>query len=332
MSEFRVSAIIPAYNNAAYVADAVKSVLAQTYPPSEVIVVDDGSTDGTRLVLEPFRDLIRYIYQENRGEPAARNTGMRHASFDYIAFLDADDLWMPRKLELQKKYLEEHPNVPFIYTDASTFDENGVIDASIKVRYNLELPEGNIFRALFDETLFGSGSVVFHKRCVDKVGCFDEDFRIGSDYEMWLRIARHFEVGCVDEPLMMYRQHSSMSTRGLGRALCNGVPWEAAVVQKIVHLYPEILRELGESTVAKRISKPYARQAHIRFRLDDYKNARRLFRKAIGYWPGNWRYWPFYLATFVPAAQTVRFRKLYRGLRGSPAKKNARGTGAEAVS
>src|SRR5690242_5053753 len=109
MERATVSVIIPAYNSERYIADALRSVLAQTYMPQEIIVVDDGSSDGTARALDPFRSTIRYIYQKNRGEPAARNTGMREAKGDYIAFLDADDLWLPEKLDLQMTYLAAHP-------------------------------------------------------------------------------------------------------------------------------------------------------------------------------------------------------------------------------
>src|SRR5579872_3523283 len=200
MQSATVSVIIPAYDSERYVADAVRSVLAQTYRPYEIIVVDDGSTDGTARALEAFGGEIRYLHQDNRGEPAARNTGMRAATGEYIAFLDSDDLWLPQKLELQMAYFAVHPACAFVYSDMSTFDENGVMDASVKVRFNITFPSGNIFRALFRETLFGSGSVVFRRTCLEKVGYFDEDFLVGSDYEMWLRIALHYECGVVDLP------------------------------------------------------------------------------------------------------------------------------------
>ncbi len=317
MQPATVSVVIPAYNSERYIADAIKSVLAQSFRPHEIIVVDDGSSDGTARALQPFAGVIRYLYQENRGEPAARNTGMRATSGSYIAFLDADDLWAPEKLELQMAYFAAHPSCAFVYSDMTTFDENGVIDPSVKVRFNITFPRGNIFPALFRETLFGSGSVVFRKDCIEKVGYFDEDFLVGSDYEMWLRMARHFEIGVVDQPLLQYRQHSHMSTRGLGRAMRNGVPWEVEALKKILRLYPQAVEELGASVVNQRLSRPYADMAHTWLRLGEHQQARKLFRQAIANWPGNWRYWPFYVATFLTPAQIVGLRKLYRKMAGS---------------
>ena len=310
-AEFKVSAVIPTYNAAPYIAQSVDSVLAQTFAPCEIIVVDDGSTDDTARVLAPYGEKIKYIYQKNQGEPAARNTGIRAATGDYIAFLDADDLWVPEKLELQMQYVAAHPECAMVYTDMMTFDQHGIVDPSVKVRFNITFPSGNIFRALFYETLFGSGSVVFRKSCVDTIGYFDESFLIGSDYEMWLRMARHFQIGFVDKPLLMYRQHPAMSTRGLGRKLQNGVPWEVAALQKILRLYPEARQELGDAMINQRMAKPIADLAHICFQQGDHKSARKLFRTALTYWRRP-QYLAFYLASFVPPGQIDRVRRLRR--------------------
>lgn len=314
MKHATVSAAIPVYNNEAYIEDAVKSVLAQTLLPTEIIVVDDGSTDGTAAALKSYRDRIKYVYQTNRGEPAARNRGIQEASSEYIAFLDGDDLWHPNKLELQMEYLRKHPDCGLAYTDMSTFDERGIIDASVKERLRVALPSGRIFDELFMRALFGSGSVVFRKDCVDKVGYFDEALLVGSDYEMWLRISRHFDVGAVDQPLLMYRYHAAMSTRGLGFKMCDGVPWEVAVLSKILRLYPEVVDELGRFAVRRRLSKPYAGIAYAKFRRDEYKEARSLIQKAIAHSPGNFLYWMFYGATFLHPKQVAATRSLYRKL------------------
>lgn len=325
-----ISVVIPVYNCAAYIAAALDSVLTQTCPPAEVIVVDDGSTDETAAALDSYRGRIKYVYQNNRGEPAARNRGIDEATSEYIAFLDGDDLWMADKLELQVDYLIKHPDCSLVYTDMCTFDGNGIIDASIKRRFRMDLPSGHIFKSLFNRSLFGSGSVVFRKACLDTVGYFDENLLVGSDYEMWLRIARHFELGVVDKPLLMYRHHPTMSTRGLGLKMHRGVPWEVAVIQKILRLYPEALDELGHSTVNRRLARPYAGLAYARFRSEDYRGSRFLFRKAMTYWPTNGRYWGAYLATFLHPAQIAAARKLYRVFT-SHAQQNTRRSNVEAA-
>lgn len=312
-----VSAVIPVYNNGPYVAEAVESVLAQTRPPDEIVVVDDGSTDGTAEALRPYRDRIRYIYQNNQGEPAARNRGIRESTGQYIAFLDGDDLWAPRKLELQMECFRQHSKCALVYSDMSTFDQNGTIDASVKLRFKMTLSSGRIFPALFMRSLFGSGSVVFRKTCLDTVGYFDEQLLVGSDYEMWLRISRHFNLAAVDKPLLKYRHHPAMSTRGMGLKMYNGIPWEVAVLTKILRLYPEAVNELGKVAVNRRLSRPYVGLAQARFRRHEYEHARALVRKAISYWPSNLRYWTLYGATFLHPAQVAAVRKIYRKMSGA---------------
>ncbi len=117
MSDPLISAVIPTYNYGHFVTAAVRNVLAQTYRNLEVIVVDDGSKDNTRERLAPYLDRIRYVYQENQGPSAARNTGIRSATGEWVALLDSDDLWHPRKLELQVKYLQAHPEVGLLGSD-----------------------------------------------------------------------------------------------------------------------------------------------------------------------------------------------------------------------
>jgi len=314
MDRGTVSAVIPVYNNGPYIAAAVKSVLDQTRPADEIVVVDDGSTDATAAALEPYRDRIRYIYQQNRGEPSARNRGIREATSEYVAFLDGDDMWFPNKLQLQLDYLQRHANCALVYADMRTFDDKGIIDASVKERFRITLPAGRIFSALFTRSLFGPGTVVFRKDCVEKVGYFDESLFVGSDYEMWLRMARHFDFGVVDQPLLMYRFHDGMATRGLGLKLCDGVPWEAVVLNKTLRLYPETFDELGRSAVRRRMSRPYAAAARSRFRAGEYKSARPLFRKALAYCPTNLQDWMLYAVAHLHPSQIEAARKAYHQL------------------
>jgi hypothetical protein len=193
----------------------------------------------------------------------------------------------------------------------STFNDSGFIDSSVKQRFGGILPTGYVFKDLFMRPLFGVGTVVFRKGCIDKVGYFDKNLPIGEDYDMWLRIARHFELGVVDQPLLMYRFHDTMATRGLGLKSCNGVPWEVVVLSKILELYPEALDELGQAAVKRRMSRPWGALGLSRFRLSDYKSARAKLRKAASYWPTNLGYWIWYAATFLHPTQIAAARKLY---------------------
>jgi len=317
MTVVKVTALIPTYNCERYICDAIDSVLAQTYPLHEVIVVDDGSTDQTQSVLARYGSRIKYIRQTNAGPPAARNTGIAQATGDFIALLDSDDMWMPEKLERQMDYLEKHPACGLIYTDMKTFDETGIIEESVKVSRNLTLPSGHIFPQVFAETLFQTSAVVVRKSCVDTVGPFDTSLRMGDDYEFFMRIARHYELGYVDEPLVLYRQHPSQGTRTWGKQLQQGVPWEFLVLKKIVDAYPAMIGELGRSHVHQRLSKPYFALAYACMEEGDHRNSRKLLQGALRYWPGNLVYLRYYVMTFLTPRTLVRVRELYERARDS---------------
>lgn len=202
-----VSVIIPSYNAGKFIAAAVDSVLGQTYKNYEIVVVDDGSTDNTKEVLKPYIDQgkIRYIYQENKKQAAARNNGIKHSRGELLAFLDADDVWLPGKLELQVPLFRDE-EVGMVYG-------NGVIweNGSERPRSPTKGPQkGNIFYPLM---VYGShiwaSTVILRRECVDKVGLFNESKSyVGTeDYDMWLRVAYHYKVDYVPEVVEKYRIH-----------------------------------------------------------------------------------------------------------------------------
>lgn len=315
MQPSTVSVIIPVYNCERYIGEAIRSVQAQTFPAFEIIIVDDGSTDETRRALQPFSDSIRYFHQPHSGVGSARNLGLAHSSGDLIAFLDADDLWLPDKLQLQIDFLRQHPDYALVYTDMSMFDEAGVIHESVKQWLGMTLPRGWIFRQLFAETLFAADSVMVRRQCLERVGNFDTSLLSGEDYHMWLRLARRYQFGYIDQPLLMYRQHPGMTTRTLGNAnaLPNGIPWEAVVIEKIIELYPEIRNELGASTIRKRLARTHFFLACRRMAERNHPQARQSLGRALRYWRWELRYHIFYLASFFPPAQLARLKRLGRG-------------------
>jgi glycosyltransferase involved in cell wall biosynthesis len=206
-----VSVIVPTYNYAHFVTEAVDSALAQSYPHREIIVVDDGSTDDTRSVLAPYGDRVRYLHQENQGLSGARNTGIRAAEGEYIALLDADDAWHPRKLELQVAYLRDHPEVGLVgaslFTDRRLcWPEIGDLSSVAADTYRLE--------ELVGKMRFGPSSVVMRRSCLDEVGLFDPTLRCVEDRDLWVRFASRFRVAMLHAPLLWYRQHpASLSTK-----------------------------------------------------------------------------------------------------------------------
>ncbi|MCK4851950.1 MAG: glycosyltransferase family 2 protein, partial [Candidatus Omnitrophica bacterium] len=217
------SVIIPAYNCAGYITEAVESVLGQTYKDFEIIVVDDGSTDNTREILETYRrrGLIRYVYQGNQGRARARNTGIRSARGGYMAFLDADDVFLPESLEHRVRVMKEHPLLSLVFsdhyvkrseTDKGFFPHHRERRTIPRMAPAISAQYGNVylFNSLCCKLLFinnefpWTGTVLIRKACFDRVGYFDEGLERAEDTDMWMRVMAGNEVGYIDEPLSVY--------------------------------------------------------------------------------------------------------------------------------
>jgi glycosyltransferase involved in cell wall biosynthesis len=194
-----VSVIIPTYNSATLVTAAVESALAQTVQPSEVIIIDDGSTDDTRQRLSTYR--VRYLHQPNQGVAAARNLGLRQASGDLIAFLDADDVWHPRKLELQIAAIEADPELLLLGT--SVFDWPAEQPASVN-RAGVIKPMP--WRKLAVKNHLVTSSIIVRRTALTRTGDFDTALHGPEDHDLWLRLAEMGTVATLDLPLTGYRQ------------------------------------------------------------------------------------------------------------------------------
>ena len=205
-----VSVVIPAYNSASLLGDAVQSVLAQTYRDFEVIVVDDGSTDNTRQVAEGFKQSqIKYLFQPNQGPPAARNAGIRASSGKLIAFLDSDDLWLPSKLEMQVKTLAASPRAGLAYCDMFLYDmeQDAVVGPPFLLRSKRPPPRGKVFDELSFRFFGHPSTVIIRREVFDAIGLFDERLRYCDDFDMLFRIASRYEFELVPDPLVEYRFH-----------------------------------------------------------------------------------------------------------------------------
>ena len=196
-----VSVIIPTYNRWPMVREAVESVLAQTAGGYELIVVDDGSTDETRRRLADYGSRLAVLTQSRRGVSAARNLGARRASGTYLAFLDSDDLWHPRKLERQLDFMERNPEVEICQTD-EIWIRNGV---RVNPRNRHRKPSGDIFRASLELCLVSPSAVMMRRELFERVGGFDESLPVCEDYDLWLRIAKDTEIPLVPELLVTKR-------------------------------------------------------------------------------------------------------------------------------
>lgn len=200
-----VSVIIPSYNCAQFLPQAVESVLNQTFLDYEIIVVDDGSTDGTSSIAQAFNDNVHYVRQENRGNAAARNTGIAHARGQWLCFLDADGLWEPRKLELQLLDIFKHPDMKISFTRAHKFFESGDFEPMPADPTEAELWDKLVFYQPFGSSHSG---LLVHASCFQEVGGFDEELRLSVDWDVFIRLAERFRIRVFPQFLVYHRQHS----------------------------------------------------------------------------------------------------------------------------
>ena len=195
----RISTVIPTYNRREFLPRAIDSVLGQTDPPDEIIVVDDGSTDGTSRMLAQRYPTVKVIEQENGGVSAARNTGVEQACFEWLAFLDSDDAWLPRKLERQSAALSENEGILVCHTDDIWMRKG--IRVNQGKRY--QKAGGRIFRKCLPVCMISSSSVLIDREIFQRVGLFDPSLPAAEDYDLWLRICARYEVLYINEPLIV---------------------------------------------------------------------------------------------------------------------------------
>lgn len=215
----KVSVVIPAYNAMTYLPQTLDSVMRQTFTDFEVLIINDGSKDNIiQWVSEITDPRVKLISHENQGLPGARNTGIAHAQGEYIAFLDADDLWESTKLEKQIQCFEEHLEAGVVYTWTLLVDEYGKPTGRIFASQ----AEGNVWRQLLETDVISNGSsAMIRKDCFDIVGVFDRTLTSAEDLDMWLRIAVHYPFAVVKEPLTLYRQYSNSMSKNRQRMFQN---------------------------------------------------------------------------------------------------------------
>ena len=206
----KVAVIIPAYNRERYIRATINSVLNQTYPNIDIIVVDDGSTDNTLRILNEFEKKIRLLQHPggiNKGQSAAINLGMRESESEYVAILDSDDLFHPKKIQLQVEYLERNPDVGLVYSNGVAIDESGNYLYTMFEQGHRELnkPEMVLLDCYFNVP---SNSLV-RRTAFEQAGEFDEMLRSAQDHDMAIRLAEVTSLAYLDEVLWFYRRHSA---------------------------------------------------------------------------------------------------------------------------
>jgi glycosyltransferase involved in cell wall biosynthesis len=228
-----VSVVIATYNYGAFLPKALDSVLTQTFADYEIIVVNDGSTDNTDEVVKPYLEhpKVRYYKKANGGQATAKNLGISKAKGEYVAFLDADDFWLPEKLERQLKLFRENPAVGVVYSAIRTVGPEGE-------EVPFEMPacvRGKILKRLYGNSFICFSSSMMRRELFEKYGVFDESFGMAIDYDLWLRLSLVTEFDFVPEPLVFFRLgHGQMSSNLDGRDY-----WARFIEKRFRESHPE---------------------------------------------------------------------------------------------
>jgi glycosyltransferase involved in cell wall biosynthesis len=207
MSNKLVSVVVPVFNRAQYIRSTIDSILEQTYEYLEIILVNDGSTDDSLLILNEYKSKyphkISVINQKNQGQVVARNNAISMSKGKYIAFLDSDDIWLPNKLELQLPLFRG--NVALVYCGVEQINEKGECISRVYCDENIK---GHIYLKLVEKNRITGGSVILDRKAIDKVGMFDTNFQVAENWDLWIRVSEYFEVDFVNLPLLKYRVHA----------------------------------------------------------------------------------------------------------------------------
>jgi glycosyltransferase involved in cell wall biosynthesis len=229
----KVSVIIPTYNREKLIGRAIESVLAQTYTDFEIIVVDDGSKDNTKVVVQQYKGNIKYVYQPNGGSSSARNRGIKESTGEYIAFLDSDDIWIQEKLAIQVDILDRNKNIGIVCSRMPIFDKEGR-----QIGFKPQEHIGKDFNELIAQ--WGdlpTSTVMTRRECFDKAGLFDTSLKTVQDFDMWLRIARQYDIyEYKDQCLARYFRHGVQNTSNWANVLQGLFMLHKKIAQDYKHL------------------------------------------------------------------------------------------------
>jgi len=316
--KIRVSVIIPTYNRARFIERAIQSVLNQTYQGFELIVVDDGSTDDTEeRVRNILRSGIRFKYvrhDTNRGAAAARNTGIKIAVGEYLAFLDSDDEWLPEKLGKQLRVFKESQDdkLGAVYSGFSYIKEEG----NQKIADHLPKKRGYIFEDMLEKSCVRGGPGIFliKKEVFDQCGFFDEREELPNvleDYDMWLRISKDYKFDFVGDPLVRCYRHPFSSTATVKE-------YDSAKAQEyVINKFREDYERMP-----KILSRKLCWIASLYCRGGDVNKGRKMFKKSIWADPLSARNYFYLLLSFLGSnfyrkvfSSSLIFRKGFTGAR-----------------
>lgn len=299
----RVSVVIPTYNCAKFLGRTIDSALRQTYRDFEIIVVDDGSTDDTQALVAAYEESVRYVYQTNQGASAARNAALSRASGEFIAYLDADDLWRPDKLIRQVEFLDAHSTCGFVHTEVSVIDEQ---DTVLHTCFNQDtkrpIPQGQCVKDLLLRSHIQTLTVVERRTAFDDAGKFDPRLPIAQDYLHWIGVGlQGYGVGYLPEPLGQYRWRAGSLMSSQRRLLGDFVK-----IYEILSTEYGLERSQGHEIMQLVQAQLYATQRQLAY-LERRECSGAAARQRLG---ALIREWPLNLELYVDFAKTYVIRQV----------------------
>jgi len=295
-----VSVIIPAYNAAQFIDEALESALKQTFQEFEIIVIDDGSKDRTKEIvqcyIQKFPDKIKYFYQQNGGVGKARNNGIREAQGEYIAFLDADDQWFPEKLELQMTYFEKNPNIDFLYSNAVIVDENSNdLNRLYVKKHEFKISFERMLRSLIHRDFIPVSSIMTKRAVLKELGGYDETLKFSENYHLILRIAEKFKMGSQCEITMKYRV--SPNNQSSHKELVNRT--DIDILKQFVKRNKNMSADI-QQMVQKRLARAHYQLGYELFAQNHFIEARKELLKSSSAWPFiHWKKYFYLVFTYI---------------------------------
>jgi len=307
-----VSVVIPCFNAERFIGSAIQSVLQQDWPALEVIVVDDGSSDGSAELVRRMFPSVVLLQQANQGVAMARNHGIAQARGEWIAFLDADDYWLPGKLSAQMEALRAMPEARMAYAAWSVWESAA---PGPDPRYVADLlqasadearwrgPTGWIYSQLLLDCEVWTSTVLVQRTLLDEIGVFDPGLRIGEDYDLWLRAARVTPIIRVPRPLALYRQHPASITRS-----APAQNYRALVVSRAIQRWGytcEHGRSARRHDVGRALASSWSQHAAAHLAVGHTQVARAAVWRALRFDPRHRPAWKLLLKSFLPAVRPV---------------------------
>lgn len=311
----KVSVVIPTYNTACFLGEAIQSVLDQTFQDFEIIVVDDGSTDNPKEVVDSFTDSrIKYIYQDNSGVSTAYNRGFKLSRGEYATFLDSDDVLLKGSLEKSLDVMDSHPKVGLSYGQASVMDEDGNIyrvkESGFTNTSGIVDRKKQIGELLFT-CLITSSTVVMRSQCLKDVGGFCEELSFGEDRHLYIRLAKRYQVAYIAEPLIKYRMHGDQLHKQVDPKMlersCFLILHEVFEDRKLAPQFEPLRRQAYSSSYQRIANSAYG---------NDMKLFRHYIRRAVKAYPqliphrSGLSITSKYLASFLPNRLWLGLRRL----------------------